>query len=662
MDKPIFVPFVPPQLRERSETNGDLAWVGGDRRTEFKTLMKRLDGRLGSRILGEAHHLCEKFDTGFDPSLTSRDPDRIPGTGKADEDRFLNSLADYLCRGGYHLVSEEEWKYAKDNSYGFSIPTRVRWSTLDGKLVQNVANKLYLDPAWATSGNNAKGKVKMPKEANYALVFHRGVGMDRTTRLFFGEKMDEVIRRTALIMYQIFHAQFLKFSRAVGRKIRELQRSSIERTTEVVRPLGENALSHIPQQVLTQLGKVSRAAHRGTLGVLDRMLRLRISQLSAPEHKKVDVAVQLPSEPTEQTSVANSHAANTERVNAQHPAATDVDHVANPVTGMQRQSSSTATVKDVALDQAVAARITLAEKAFTPWNLLTYVTLQEVTYKDMVVIYREAKPNAPKVIGVDTALSFRRNDRDLLPQYANKTNIHIRQYRDVPMSDIELLFPEKQVYMSVMDRLRFGLMSAIGVAVMVPVLADDFSASPAWVAGVVASSSYLVRVLSRMYMSWAYYSSLTNAFFFDNVVASGTASIGSIGLDALDQATKEAAVVYLALVELQQDNPNVPSTMDDIILQCKNVFEQKYPHNMHMFDPKPALRDLEDLGLVKGNSATGRHSPELFTLIMKEDLLLSSEKISSDDRHNVDSLELLHPDYVPTPPSPAAPIATRKAQ
>ncbi|GBG33759.1 Topoisomerase 1-associated factor 1 [Hondaea fermentalgiana] len=631
-------------------------------RNEFKTLMKRLDGRLGSKMLGHTHQLRERFENGFEPSLTSRDPDRVPGNGKVDEDRFLNSFANILCRSGYHLVSHAEWSYAKENSYSFSIPTRVKWKALDSKLVQNVANKLYQDPAWATSGNNAKGKVEMPKEANSALVFHRGVGMDRTTRLFYGEKMDEGIRRSALFMYQIFHRQFTKFSVAVARRLREIQKASMERSADL---LGDSSSNFV-----AQTARVARAVQRGTLGVLDRMLRMRISQLSAPEQKKVDVAVQLPSAPVDDQA-PGAHAgaaANIENVRANHPAAADISVAANPVTSMQRASSSSdagdqsgsgpSAVKDAALEHAMAARITLAEKALNPWNFLTYMTLQEVTYKDMVVIYRIASPAEPKVIGVDTAMSFRRNQRDLVNQYANRTNIHIRQYRDVPMADIELLFPEKQVYMSVMDRLRFGVMSVIGVAVMVPVLADDFVASPAWVAGVVASSSYLLRVLSRMYMSWAYYSSLTNAFFTDNIVASGSATIGYAGLDALDQATKEASVVYLALVELHQDGFGAPASMDAIVAQCKNVFEQKYPHNMHMFDPRPALTDLEDLGLVK---TTG---PGYFVLVSGSDdtRALLQEKARSDaDTASPDSLELLGPENVPPRPSPPAPIATPPA-
>lgn len=269
----------------------------------------------------------------------------------------------------------------------------------------------------------------------------------------------------------------------------------------------------------------------------------------------------------------------------------------------------------------------MTDKRLNLWTSLTRMTLQEPTYKDVCIVYRVAQPEEPRVVSVRRAKAWKGAEQDMVEELPNVRNVHVKHFRDVPMADLELLFPDKHVYMSIADRLKFGLMSVVGVSVMAPVLMDGstFVASPAWVAGLIASSSYLVRVLSRMYATWAYHSSLTTAFVSDNIVSSGTSCLLWMGFDAKDQLVKEAAVVYMALVELHlaRDCSTTPAavSVDRVAATALDMLRSTYAFDIHHFDPMPALSALSELGLVAMAADPSDKDPNALSVVLHESSL-----------------------------------------
>jgi len=574
-----------------------------DPKKEFKRFVAAISDASSPSFLSTAHSVSENLETIYDPDITLAKYPKVDAADlvkprQQEEDRLLNEMTGLLQRARYHLISKQEWQYARENSYSFSIPTRVRWSSFDQKLVQNVVVGLYNNRSWQTGGDNELGRVEMPVEASRALIFHRGVGMDRTTRLFYGEKVDEAIRRSALWIYKFIYSRFDAIAKRIRKRIMRravaLQSASLKRSAT------------FRTELMLRTEQFRKFLHRNTVERVGEVLRERIKSLSAPRSAK-DVSVKLPGNPHQEKIGPDL-----EEDLPDYPAR--ISQPVNPWDAEQDEKlrdieipgdliEKRHQVTDSLLESAFSARVSIAEKKLNPLSFVSFTTLQEPTFKDVVVVYRLANPSLPRTLPIGLAQTWKKEGKDFLKRFPNFRNIYVKRYNDVPMADLELLFPEKQVYMSVADRLRFGAMSIVGAAVMIPVLTDrsaDFIASPTWIIGVVASSSYLVRVLSRMYMSWAYYTSLTNAFTSENIQASGPAAVESIALDALEQSVKEIAVTYLAMVELHESEGKHEVTLADITKQCQDVLRQKYNANhIHIFDPIPSLRDLYNLEIVQ---------------------------------------------------------------
>jgi len=72
------------------------------------------------------------------------------------------------------------------------------------------------------------------------------------------------------------------------------------------------------------------------------------------------------------------------------------------------------------------------------------ITLQEPTFKEVVVLYRCKQKLKPSSSSSKT-LQNKASSEDRMKGILGYRNLHLRCFRDIPMADIDLIFPEKKV-------------------------------------------------------------------------------------------------------------------------------------------------------------------------------------------------------------------------
>jgi len=93
-------------------------------------------------------------------------------------------------------------------------------------------------------------------------------------------------------------------------------------------------------------------------------------------------------------------------------------------------------------------RITLRSRGVTPLSLFQQTAIQEPTFRELVILFRFATPtkgNQP-------------TDKDW--------TIHIKTFRDIPMADLEVVFPEKRISMKPLDLVKLIITAAVGLSVV----------------------------------------------------------------------------------------------------------------------------------------------------------------------------------------------------
>ena len=380
-----------------------------------------------------------------------------------------------------------------------------------------------------------------PVSADRAWFFHRGVGLERRRGFFFTEKVNELLRRGSA---------------------RLLERTA--QSTQSVKSATNNSVF---------ITKLNERIRDGAKALRIIMNRLRGKESTTP---LTNVAIpELSSQMDETGTVAN------------RPVSIKVSEVKN------NHTDKPAEVFDHTLEKALRDRQTLADYNLNTWNFLKRVTLQEPAYKDVVVVYRKVDLESSSIAPGEYSNEARYNQQLLA---GNPMNINIRVFRDVPMSDIELLLPDKRVFLANSDLLQFGAMLTILAVTSSEVLV--MSSSKAWLLAFVASGSYLLRVLSRMYASWAYYTTLTDTVLGDHIIAHGPPALGWLGVLAEDQLKKEMAIIYLSLIELGQKHGDKELSLEAVVAQCRLIVRSTLGENV-LFEPTEAINALTKEGEIE---------------------------------------------------------------
>ena len=96
-------------------------------------------------------------------------------------------------------------------------------------------------------------------------------------------------------------------------------------------------------------------------------------------------------------------------------------------------------------------RITLKNTLVDLAHLFKKTRIQEPTFERLVLLYR---PTVPK----------KKRSKD--PDAPKERRIFIKTFRDIPMADLEVVFPEKKLSMNVVDRIKVGVTGLMGVGIV----------------------------------------------------------------------------------------------------------------------------------------------------------------------------------------------------
>lgn len=94
-------------------------------------------------------------------------------------------------------------------------------------------------------------------------------------------------------------------------------------------------------------------------------------------------------------------------------------------------------------------RVTLRNSNIGLGSLVRRTRLQEPTFKELIILFRFAPPKDKD----------KDDDRDIA--------IHIKAFREIPMADLEVVFPEKKISMQPVDLIKLIVTGTIGLVVVV---------------------------------------------------------------------------------------------------------------------------------------------------------------------------------------------------
>ena len=103
----------------------------------------------------------------------------------AAECRFLEKFVEMIGRANFIPLTQHDLDVADAEDYLFSLPVSVDWDRYDTRLMD----------AYFRENGYMDGSDAPPEFARHALVFRRGVGVDRTEGVLFFQKLDLLISR-----------------------------------------------------------------------------------------------------------------------------------------------------------------------------------------------------------------------------------------------------------------------------------------------------------------------------------------------------------------------------------------------------------------------------------------------------------------------------------
>lgn len=92
------------------------------------------------------------------------------------EDSFLKDLVKILKEANFKLLSKQEWDFAVQNSFLFSLPMEINWKKLDNHIISRLLD--------------ANPEMKKVSSSDRILIFRRGIGVITKKGRFVWEKLD----------------------------------------------------------------------------------------------------------------------------------------------------------------------------------------------------------------------------------------------------------------------------------------------------------------------------------------------------------------------------------------------------------------------------------------------------------------------------------------
>jgi len=221
----------------------------------------------------------------------------------------------------------------------------------------------------------------------------------------------------------------------------------------------------------------------------------------------------------------------------------------------------------------IIRRISLRKALKKGMAILSPILLQEPTFKQLIILYQKPADQ---------------NGRKTHPLY-------IKAFQNVPMADLELLFPEIRTTLRPIDLIKTTITVCAGIISFIVNMDSDES-----LLGSVTFLSFLglaAKTAVDCYFSFYYYEDLTIRFLYNKNTENHSGAILHLTKEVKIQEFKEALLGYFFL--LKQGN----STIKELKQACEEFLLdiQKDNHEVAKrvdFEVEDSIAKLQDLGLL----------------------------------------------------------------
>ena len=220
-------------------------------------------------------------------------------------------------------------------------------------------------------------------------------------------------------------------------------------------------------------------------------------------------------------------------------------------------------------------------------KLLSKSTLREPCHESVLLLYRRAE--------IDDDCSF-----------LNPQNIFIRHYRHVPVSDVELLMPEKQAALRATDQLTFGSLLVAAALSALPLAVMEEFTWPWMIAGATLVGA-VTRISFRYRAVTLYYREAVSQQASRSTVSNDTAALQQLSSMAAAEQLKRAVVVHHCLenrVKTPESRPGRALSVARLSAACQYLMSELAAENPDAerlardMWPAPSLWPATDVGDV----------------------------------------------------------------
>ena len=383
------------------------------------------------------------------------------------EDRFLANFMQLMEKANFRLLSQADIDVAEAEEYLFSLPVQVDWKKLDREMLGRFLQKQC----------NAADGTPAPRFAERILIFHRGVGVDKTRGFMILQKLDFLV-------------------------------------------------SKLLEWIMQPFGRERGAGFE-----------------SAPQVDNL-------------------------------PDTSEKDRA-----GIQEGHDS------CVFEDVYVERINLRSTGVGLRSLFKKTLMQEPTFKELVIIFRLAAP--PEV--------------ESAPEAHRK--IFVKAFRDIPMADLEVVFPAKRIAMEPVDLIKLVVIGAVGVAVMLFKLAFTADLNPLLLlAALIGVGGYAGKIFVGFKAAKDRYHHLVTQSLYHKNIDNDLGVIFYI-VDALEeQEFNEAVLAYFCL---SQDGETTQKKLDAC---CERYLKQHFDVEVN-FEVNDALAKLVRQKIVDRTGDCYRAAP-----------------------------------------------------
>lgn len=495
------------------------------------------------------------------------------------EDDFIADVYEVLRASHYTLLTKEEWDLATSENFNLNLPMTVNWDYMDKEL---------LEKFWQSSDLRQEIRKNLPDcMADRILVFHRGLGTARTTGLLIDQKLDLLMDYTVFHILDMITKPFRKPTpeEKLEKKVRALQAQQAQQAAVSGRASASGLNLHIVDSLPDKFLKAMEVV-MGSMG----------SRTSSPE-------------PVASPAGRVSCRASLSGTSFTNPVSKESDNLAASALSSYEYEDGAMIASRHRFAKRIE-RLTLARQCPTLLTLLKAfpksMSLQEPTFKDLVVVYRRALP--PRKPPTASANAPNKNKEERLQGILQYRNINIKVFGETPMADVEMIFPDKVVGIKPFQlvNLMVTVVTALMAGALVLWKATNINMNILWTAASLVLTRcfavYTQAQTQRTMMQQEMTSSL-----YDKMQDSQEGVISVITEELSDQQLKQMLLAYMVLI--MKGRPMLEQDLDDA---CEDFLLKEFEHPID-YDLDAALPRLQTWGLIKKN-----HQGKLEALPMPE--------------------------------------------